>query len=101
MEGLFYSGQFSLPIRVFVPVMNNSVRIFALIEWVKSEISKLDQGYGYEGSVWRLYFGIGLACVNLGVWCYNLFGFLLPVFLPRAFKRYYYYSIKQAKAKEG
>ncbi|KAM7494477.1 hypothetical protein LguiB_029086 [Lonicera macranthoides] len=96
MEGLFYSGRFSLPIWVFVPVLNNSARIFTLIEWVNSEISKVHEGYDYEGNVRRLYFGIGLACVNLGFWCYNLFGFLLPVFLPRAFKRYYYtYHVKE------
>ncbi|MFQ6620324.1 hypothetical protein Gotur_001207 [Gossypium turneri] len=25
----------------------------------------------------------------MGFWCFNLFGFLLPVYLPKAFKMYY------------
>ncbi|CAK9160923.1 unnamed protein product [Ilex paraguariensis] len=87
MEGVTFSGKFSLPIRVFVPVFYNSRRIFTIMEWWRSEILKVDQEYG--GSAWRLYIGRALAVANLIFWCFNLFGFLLPVYLPKAFKIYY------------
>ncbi|KAK4431475.1 hypothetical protein Salat_0909600 [Sesamum alatum] len=86
MEGVSFSGNFSLPIRVFVPVFYNSKRIFTIMEWVRSEISR---GAEYGGSGGRLYAGRALAVANMGLWCFNLFGFLLPVFLPKAFGIYY------------
>ncbi|KAF8413185.1 hypothetical protein HHK36_001161 [Tetracentron sinense] len=86
MEGLTFSNQFSVPIRVFVPVFYNSRRIFTIVEWLRSEIGK---EFGGSTSTRRLYFGRGLAIANMMFWCFNLFGFLLPVYLPRAFKRYY------------
>ncbi|KAA8533708.1 hypothetical protein F0562_031225 [Nyssa sinensis] len=87
MEGVTFSGKFSLPIRVFVPVFYNSRRIFTIVDWLRSEISKVDEGYG--GSARRLSFGRGIAIANMAFWCFNLFGFLLPVYLPKAFKIYY------------
>ncbi|GFP82237.1 hypothetical protein PHJA_000366900 [Phtheirospermum japonicum] len=92
MEGVSFSGNFSLPIRVFVPVFYNSKRVFTIVEWLRSEIWKVDEGYG--GSERRLYVGRALAVANMAFWCFNLFGFLLPVFLPRAFKIYYRSSTK-------
>jgi hypothetical protein len=87
MEGVAFSDSFSLPIRVFVPVCYNARRIFTIVDWLRSEVSKVDEEYG--GSKTRLYVGRGLAIANFAFWCFNLFGFLLPVYLPRAFKRYY------------
>ena len=87
MEGLAFSGRFSIPIRVFVPVFYNSRRIFSLVEWLRNEFSKVNEGYG--SSAWRLYIGRGLAIANMALWCFNLFGFLLPFYLPKAFKTYY------------
>ncbi|KAL8544010.1 hypothetical protein ACS0TY_004528 [Phlomoides rotata] len=87
MEGLSFSGNFSLPIRVFVPVFYNSRRIFTIVEWLRSEISKVDSEYA--GSPRRLYVGRALAVANMAFWSFNLFGFLIPVFLPKAFKIYY------------
>ncbi|XP_009785119.1 uncharacterized protein [Nicotiana sylvestris] len=83
MEGLAFTDRFSLPIRVFVPVFYNSRRIFTIMEWLTSEISQVDQEYG--GNV----MGRALAVANMVFWCFNLFGFLLPVYLPKAFKIYY------------
>lgn len=83
MEGVAFYGGFSMPIFVFVPVFYNSRRIFTVVEWLKSEFNKT----GYDPR--RLYMGRGLAVVNMAFWCFNLFGFLLPVFLPRVFKVYY------------
>ncbi|XP_010241874.1 PREDICTED: uncharacterized protein LOC104586367 [Nelumbo nucifera] len=85
MEGLTFTDRFSIPIRVFVPVFYNTRRIFTLVDWLKSEIG---------GSTRRLYVGRGLAVANLVFWCFNLFGLLLPVFLPRVFKSYYGYKVK-------
>ncbi|KAL6127144.1 hypothetical protein ACLB2K_075187 [Fragaria x ananassa] len=87
MEGLAFSDQFSTPIRVFVPVFYNSRRIFTIVEWLTSEFSKDYAEYG--GSAKRLYLGRALAIANMAFWSFNLFGFLLPVYLPRAFKKYY------------
>ncbi|XP_050385432.1 uncharacterized protein LOC126801970 [Argentina anserina] len=87
MEGLAFSDQFSTPIRVFVPVFYNSRRIFTIVEWLSSEFSKNYEDYG--GSAKRLYLGRALAIANMAFWSFNLFGFLLPVYLPRAFKKYY------------
>jgi hypothetical protein len=84
MEGVAFSDRFSLPIRAFVPVCYNARRIFTIVDWLRTEVSK-----EYGGSKRRLYVGRGLAIANLAFWCFNLFGFLLPVYLPRAFKRYY------------
>ncbi|KAL6581505.1 hypothetical protein OROMI_007428 [Orobanche minor] len=87
MEGVAISGRFSLPVRVIVPVVYNSMRILSIMEWVRNEISKVNVGYG--GNVRRLSVGRGLAVVNMAYWSFNLFGFLLPFYMPRAFKMYY------------
>ncbi|CAL5344014.1 unnamed protein product [Camellia sinensis] len=87
MEGVAFSDRFSTPIRVFVPVFYNSRRIFTIVEWVRDEISKVDAQD--SGSSRRLYVGRALAVANMVFWSFNLFGFLLPVYLPRAFKNYY------------
>lgn len=96
-EGVAASCRFSLPIQVYVPVIYNSVRIFTIMDWLRSEISKVDQDYG--GSTRRLLMGRGLAVANLAFWCFNLFGFLLPVYLPKAFKAYY--TSAGLKVKDG
>ncbi|CAL9008710.1 unnamed protein product [Prunus brigantina] len=93
MEGVALTDRFSTPIRVFVPVFYNSRRIFTIVEWLRSEFSKEYEEYG--GSAKRLYLGRGLAIANMAFWCFNLFGFLLPVYLPRAFKKYY--SLQKVK----
>ncbi|KAH7853655.1 hypothetical protein Vadar_005155 [Vaccinium darrowii] len=95
MEGVAFSDKFSLPISVFVPVFYNSRRIFTIVDWMRAEISKVDELQSRSGSR-RLYVGRGLAVANMALWCFNLFGFLLPVYLPKAFKRYYsgYYKVK-------
>ncbi|XP_042032535.1 uncharacterized protein LOC121779296 [Salvia splendens] len=87
VEGLSFSGGFSLPIRVFVPVFYNSRRIFTIVGWTRGEIWKADGRY--EGSARRLCVGRALAVANMAFWCFNLFGFLLPVYLPKVFRIYY------------
>uniref|UniRef100_A0A7N0U6L5 DUF7733 domain-containing protein n=1 Tax=Kalanchoe fedtschenkoi TaxID=63787 RepID=A0A7N0U6L5_KALFE len=87
MEGLAFSSRFSIPITVFVPVCYNSMRLFALMEWLDSEIGKVDVADG--GSMRRVMVGRGLAVANLAFWGFNLFGFLLPIYMPRVLRRYY------------
>ncbi|KAK1415242.1 hypothetical protein QVD17_31018 [Tagetes erecta] len=81
MEGVTFYGGFSLPIRVFVPVVYNAVRMYAILDWLMSELVMKGRN--------RVTVGISLAMVNLVFWGFNLFGFLLPVYLPKAFKNYY------------
>ncbi|KAL5727432.1 hypothetical protein ACHQM5_000630 [Ranunculus cassubicifolius] len=92
MEGLAFSGEFSIPIRVFVPVFYNTKRVFSIVDWLRAEIEKKD--VEDSGDEIRLYVGRALAVANMAFWCFNLFGFLLPVYLPRAFKNYYGYKPK-------
>ncbi|XP_027364166.1 uncharacterized protein LOC113871320 [Abrus precatorius] len=87
MEGVAFSGRFSTPIRAFVPVFYNSRRIFTIVDWLRSEIYKADEQH--SGSDRRIYVGRALAVANMAFWCFNLFGFLLPVYLPKVFKLYY------------
>lgn len=89
MDGVACSDRFSTPARVFVAFFYNAKRIFTLVDWVKREFSKADQVYGGSASERRLYLGKGLAIANLVFWTYHLFFFLLPVYLPRAFRKYY------------
>lgn len=83
LEGVAFHGGFSLPVFVFVPVLYNSRRIFTIVDWLRGEINEVGE------IPRRIYIGRTLAAANMALWCFNLFGFLLPVFLPKAFKVYY------------
>ncbi|CAO2838799.1 unnamed protein product [Amaranthus hypochondriacus] len=81
MEGVAFSGGFSLPVFVFVPVFYNSYRLFSIKVWMENEFLKVEDG--------SLMVGKALALANVGIWTYNLFGFLIPDFLPKVMKEYY------------
>ncbi|KAL5567968.1 hypothetical protein UlMin_024543 [Ulmus minor] len=87
MEGVVFSGRYSTPLRAFVPISYNSSRIFSIMEWLRTEFSKTSADF--SGSQRRFYVGRGLALANMAFWSFNLFGFLLPVYLPKALARYY------------
>ncbi|KAF1861213.1 hypothetical protein Lal_00000632 [Lupinus albus] len=87
MEGVAFSDRFSTPIRAFVPIFYNSIRIYTLMEWLKNEIYKVNEEH--NGSDRRIYVGRVLAVANMAFWSFNLFGFLLPIYLPKVFKQYY------------
>lgn len=91
MEGVGFSDKFSLPIQVYVPVVYNSVRIFTLMEWLRDEFAKenISEDGASSSSAVRIYVGRIIAVTNMVLWCFNLFGFLLPVWLPKIFKLYY------------
>lgn len=86
MEGVSLWWEYSVPIRVIVSVLYNAMRIMSILEWVKCEISMSKEG---RVSGQRLYVGKALAFANMAFWSFNLFGFLLPFYLPKAFKMYY------------
>lgn len=87
MEGVAFRDRFSTPIRAFVPIFYNSRRIFTIVDWLRSEIYKINEEH--SGSDRRIYVGRVLAVANMAFWCFNLFGFLLPIYLPKVFKLYY------------
>lgn len=67
------------------------------MDWLGDEFGKT--GVELSGvSRRRLYAGRGLAVANMAFWSFNLFGFLLPVYLPRVFRGYY--SAPSSKAKD-
>ncbi|XP_065867636.1 uncharacterized protein [Euphorbia lathyris] len=86
MEGVVFSDMFAIPIHVFVPVFYNSKRIFSIVEWLVTEFSIVEDA---DDSYVRVLFGRALALGNMAFWGFNLFGFLLPIYLPRAFNKYY------------
>ncbi|CAN6472650.1 unnamed protein product [Victoria cruziana] len=81
---------FSLPVRAMVPLLYTVRRIFVIIEWVADDWTRksLPHNAAIKDLSW-LWFGRGLAVTNLGYFSINLFGFLLPRFLPRAFELYF------------
>ncbi|KAK7364344.1 hypothetical protein VNO80_12922 [Phaseolus coccineus] len=86
MEGVASSQTFSDPIRAFVPAFYNARRIFTIVDWVRSEVYKNDE---HSGSAWRVNVGRALAMTNMAFWSFNLFGLMLPLYLPKVLKAYY------------
>ncbi|XP_020234944.1 uncharacterized protein LOC109814842 [Cajanus cajan] len=81
---------FSPPVRALVPMMYTVRRIFVDIDWTRDVwLNKtLPANASFQESAW-FWFGKGLAVANLVYFSSNLFGFLIPRFLPRAFERYF------------
>ncbi|KAJ1693742.1 hypothetical protein LUZ63_010440 [Rhynchospora breviuscula] len=77
LEGVSFGYGFSLPARAAVPIIYNTKRLFTIADWVRHEV-------GGGVSV-----GFVIALANTVFWGFNLLGFLLPVYLPRALKLYY------------
>lgn len=71
-----------LPIRVFVPIAYNTVRIGYMWQWVGRSIVGVDRG---------------LALVNFIYWSLNLLGFLLPVVAIR-YMRAHFFSVEASQA---
>jgi len=92
----FRHDRVSLPIRALVPIFYNVRRLFTLVGWLKVDMNKGTESLGMHGAEtgpfsphqWIM-FGRYLALGNLIVWSFNLFVFLVPVFLPRTMKKYY------------
>ncbi|XP_022854617.1 uncharacterized protein LOC111375925 [Olea europaea var. sylvestris] len=81
---------FSPPVRALVPLIYTVRRIFVDLDWIKDVwINKtLPANAALQDVAWH-WFGRVLSIANLTYFSINLFGFLLPRFLPRAFERYF------------
>ncbi|CAN4100581.1 unnamed protein product [Withania somnifera] len=81
---------FSPPVRALVPLLYTVRRIFVLIDWIQDVwINKTLPANALLKDVAWNWFGKGLAVANLAYFAINLFGFLIPKFLPLAFERYF------------
>ncbi|KAK4256829.1 hypothetical protein QN277_006502 [Acacia crassicarpa] len=81
---------FTPPVRALVPLLYTVRRIFVDIDWINDVwlLKSLPANAHYKDAAWY-WFGRNLAVANLVYFSINLFGFLIPRFLPRAFKRYF------------
>ncbi|MED6174036.1 hypothetical protein PIB30_065102 [Stylosanthes scabra] len=86
-------SMFSAPVRAMVPLMYTVRRIFVDIHWLQSvwlNNTALPPNPQFKDVAW-FWFGRILALTNLLYYSLNLFGFLIPSFLPTAFERYFQY----------
>ncbi|XP_062109551.1 uncharacterized protein LOC133821034 [Humulus lupulus] len=81
---------FSPPVRALVPLLYTVRRIFVILDWIKDVWvdQTLPANAPFKDVGW-FWFGRSLAVANLGYFAINLFVFLIPRFLPRAFDRYF------------
>ncbi|KAF5795337.1 hypothetical protein HanXRQr2_Chr08g0338471 [Helianthus annuus] len=80
---------FSPPVRALVPMLYTVRRIFVILDWVQDVwINKSLSPYAGIKDVAWFWFGRVLALANLAYFSINMFGFLIPRFLPRAFNQY-------------
>lgn len=106
LEGLSYALEFSLPGRAMVPVFYNTKRIFTILDWLRADFWKqtadldLPSSSSSSAAVLWLRFGQALAVANLVFWSFNLFCFLIPVYLPKAFRIYHQKKTTDASKEE-
>ncbi|KAL5717478.1 hypothetical protein ACHQM5_010470 [Ranunculus cassubicifolius] len=81
---------FSPPVRALVPLLYTVRRLFVIIDWtIDVWVNKtLPANAQFKDVAWY-WFGKSLAVANLAYFSINLFGFLIPRFLPRSFERYF------------
>ncbi|CAL5067327.1 unnamed protein product [Urochloa decumbens] len=81
---------FSPPVRALVPLLYTVRRVFVILDWVYDVWANrtLTRSSTVQEAGW-LWFGRYLAAANLVYFSANLFVFLIPKFLPRAFEKYF------------
>ncbi|XP_044492057.1 uncharacterized protein LOC123215858 [Mangifera indica] len=81
---------FSAPVRALVPLLYTVRRLFLIIDWISDVwfTKTLPQTAEVKDMAW-FWFGRILAVANLVYFSTNLFCFLIPRFLPRAFEKYF------------
>ncbi|KAG6708909.1 hypothetical protein I3842_06G105400 [Carya illinoinensis] len=81
---------FSPPVRALVPFLYTARRIFVITDWVKDVWTNqtLPLNAQVKDIAW-FWFGRSLAVANLVYFSTNMFGFLIPKFLPGAFEKYF------------
>ncbi|KAJ9176150.1 hypothetical protein P3X46_011493 [Hevea brasiliensis] len=81
---------FSLPVRALVPLLYTVRRIFVIVDWIQDVwLNKTLPSNAQVKDIGWYWFGRILAAMNLLYFSINLFGFLIPQFLPRAFEKYF------------
>lgn len=81
---------FSPPVRAIVPLLYTGRRIFVIVDWNHDVwMNKTLPAVAPMKELTWFWFGRGLAVTNLAYFAVNLFVFLIPRFLPRAFERYF------------
>lgn len=89
------SSAFSHPARALVPILYNSGRLVSIWAWIQSEFlkgthaSSLPVSKGPLSATHWVLLGRFLAVTNLLLWSYNLFCFLVPMYLPSCFRKYF------------
>ncbi|XP_078441455.1 uncharacterized protein LOC144711349 [Wolffia australiana] len=81
-------ARFSAPVRALVPLLYTVRRVFVLLDWVSRLWLRRPVPFPLKDAAWA-WFGRGLAAANLAYFSVNLFAFLIPRFLPRAFETYF------------
>lgn len=90
-ERFFNRKGYSLPIRALVPSLYNARRMFTLHRWIVEQSVALSAALKAEAStstafkLWLLV-GLILAGANYLFWAYNLFLFLIPIYIPDALR---------------
>ncbi|XP_011036113.1 PREDICTED: uncharacterized protein LOC105133721 isoform X2 [Populus euphratica] len=79
---------FSPPVRALVPLLYTVRRIFVVIDWINDVWLNKTLPANAQDIAWY-WFGRSLAVANLAYFSINLFIFLIPKFLPRAFEMYF------------
>ncbi|KAG6791351.1 hypothetical protein POTOM_000468 [Populus tomentosa] len=81
---------FSPPVRALVPLLYTVRRIFVVIDWINDVwLNKTLPANAQVKDIAWYWFGRSLAVANLAYFSINLFFFLIPKFLPRAFEMYF------------
>ncbi|XP_071722690.1 uncharacterized protein [Rutidosis leptorrhynchoides] len=81
---------FSAPVRALVPLLYTVRRIFVILDWLTDVwINKTLPANAPTKDIAWFWFGRNLAVANLVYFSINMFCFLIPRFLPRAFERYF------------
>ncbi|KAF0924991.1 hypothetical protein E2562_015054 [Oryza meyeriana var. granulata] len=83
-------GAFSPPVRALVPLLYTVRRVFVIVDWVYDVWANrpITRSATVQDAAW-VWFGRYLAVANLVYFSTNLFVFLIPKFLPRAFEKYF------------
>ncbi|XAR64372.1 hypothetical protein NMG60_11024680 [Bertholletia excelsa] len=81
---------FSPPVRALVPLLYTVRRIFVIMDWIHDVwVNKALPANANVKDVAWFWFGRTLSVANLTYFSINLFCFLIPRFLPRAFENYF------------
>jgi hypothetical protein len=81
---------FSVPVRALLPILYSIRRLFSLNGWVISTwfAANITNDVRIQDEYW-IWFGRVLSAANAIYYTINTFGFLIPMFLPRAFESYF------------